>query len=117
MSNNNFDSFSMKIEEVDTQYDNFQEKSNENINLLDLEYKELEECLKKMCDVQTYIDAENKKNQSKIKENIINKETSEKFMKDFENNNRTKFIKSSIDEISKGFDRLEETLKKFKPYK
>jgi hypothetical protein len=117
MSNNNFDLFSMKVEEVDTPYDSSQEKSNKNIDLLDLEYKELEEYLNKMCNVQTYIDAEINKNSIKINEQITKKEAEEKSIKEIEKNNKIKFIKTSIDEISKGFDRLEETLKKFKPYK
>jgi len=117
MSNNNFDSFTMKVEEVDTPYDSSQEKSNKNIDLLDLEYKELEQYLNKMCDIQTYIDAEINKKTIKSNENIIKKETEEKNIKEIEKNNKLKFIRTSIDEISKGFDRLEETLKKFKPYK
>jgi hypothetical protein len=117
MSNNNFDSYTMKIEEVDTPYDNSQEKVNKNIDLLDLEYKDLEEYLNKICDVQTYIDAEIKKDKIKITEEIIKREAEQKTIKQIETNNKIKFIKTSIDEISKGFDRLEATLKKFNPYK
>lgn len=116
MNNNNFDLFTMKVEEVDTPYDNFQEKSNKNIDLLNLEYKDLKEYLNKMCDVQTYIDIEINKKIIKINEDNIKKNIQEKIMKENKKNNKLKCIKNSINEISKGFDRLEETLKKFKPY-
>jgi hypothetical protein len=130
MSNNNFDSnsFIMKVEEVDVPYsiEKIQEtqETQETINirdkkyvsLIDLDYKELEAYLNKICDLQTYIDESTKKDKIKINQEIMKKELEEQQRTDIETDKKIKFIKNSIDEISKGFDRLETTLKKFKPY-
>lgn len=133
MSNNNFDSnpFTM-IVEVDVPYSNKEIQETINIqetvnirdkkyvNLLDLDYKELEAYLNKICDLQTYIDEANNKNNEiekyKMKEETIKKNLEEQQKKDIEIDKKINYIKNSIIEISKGFDNLEATLKKFKPY-
>lgn len=125
MSNNNFDSnsFTMKVVEVDVPYSDKEIQETVNIrdkkyvNLIDLDYKELEEYLNKICDLQTYIDEANDIKKYKMKEETIKKNMEEQQKKDIETDKKIKFIKNSINEISKGFDKLEETLKKFNPYK
>ena len=51
-----------------------------------------------------------------MKEETIKKNLEEQQKKDIEIDKKINYIKNSIIEISKGFDNLEATLKKFKPY-